>query len=312
MTTPRYVLVTPVRDEAATIGRTIDAVVRQTVRPREWVIVSDGSTDGTNELVAAARKAHGWIRLLALPSRTGRSFAAVVQNTEAGVRFLDARDYQYIGLLDADVDFQADYFERLLGHFEADPRLGLAGGVVIDPGKPRHLLPRNRRDVPGAVQMFRRECFERLGRLIAIPEGGWDCLTCAMARMRGYETRLVTELVVDHLKPRNVSQGGPIRRMFQLGERDYALGYDPIFELAKCARRITTSPLAAAALAQWCGYAVAASRRRPRIVPGHVVSFVRREQRARLWRRQNRAVLPSEPAGAADRSSATGPVSLDA
>src|SRR6187431_1477008 len=131
MNSSSYVLITPVRDEVSTMGRTIDAVVRQTVRPHEWVIVSDGSTDGTNELVAAAAEAQAWIRLLVLPPRTARSFAAVVQNTEAGIRALKARDYEYIGLLDADLDFQADYFERLLGGFKSNPRLGLAGGVVI-------------------------------------------------------------------------------------------------------------------------------------------------------------------------------------
>jgi len=134
-----------------------------------------------------------------------------------------------------------------------------------------------------------------LGGLIAIPEGGWDCITCAMARMIGFETQLVTELIVDHLKPRNVSQGGSIRRMFQLGERDQAIGYDPLFELVKCAARISGPPVVIAALAQWCGYCAAAIRLRSRVVPSHVVSFIRREQRSRLWIRQRRVSIPSTP-----------------
>ena len=288
MKTPSYVLVTPVRDEAGTIGRTIEAVTRQTVQPREWVIVSDGSTDGTNELVEAAAQVHGWIRLLLLPSRPERSFAAVVHNTEAGVGALHCRDYDYLGLLDADLDFAGNYFETLIRRFEADPTLGLAGGVVIDCGTPRNRFPRNRIDVPGAVQLFRRDCFERLGGLVAIPEGGWDSLTCAMARMSGFETRLFTDQVVDHLKPRNISQGGPLRRVWQLGARDYAIGYDPFFELFKCIGRVTERPVLAAALARWLGFCAATVRRRPRVVPRHVVAFVRREQRHRLrspWRR---------------------------
>lgn len=282
MNTRSYVLVTPVRDEVATIARTIESVARQTIRPREWVIVSDGSTDGTNEAVEAASRSHGWIRLLSLPRRPGRSFAAVVHNTEAGVNALSCRDYQYLGLLDADLDFQVDYFETLISRFETNPRLGLAGGVVIDPGRPRNRFPRNRIDIPGAVQLFRRDCFERLGGLVAIPEGGWDCLTCAMARMSGFETRLVTDLIVDHLKPRNVSQGGTLRRVFQLGIRDYAIGYDPLFELFKCMGRISEPPLLVAALAHWFGYCVATVRRRPRVVPPHVIAFVQKEQRHRL------------------------------
>jgi hypothetical protein len=125
---------------------------------------------------------------------------------------------------------------------------------------------------------------ESLGGLVAVPEGGWDCLTCAMARMHGFETRLLTDLVVDHLKPRNVSQGGSFRRVWQLGERDYAIGYDALFELAKCASRVMEPPPGAAALARWLGFCAASLRRRPRVVPDAVVAFVQSEQRHRLRR----------------------------
>jgi poly-beta-1,6-N-acetyl-D-glucosamine synthase len=283
----RYVLVTPVRDELATIGRTIDAVTRQTLQPSEWIIVSDGSTDGTNNVVEAAAETYTWIRLLLLSPRPYRSFAAVVESTQAGVKALTQRDYSYVGLLDADLDFQANYFETLIGHFEANPKLGLAGGAVIDRGMPRNRLPRNRIDVPGAVQLFRRDCFERLGGLIPIPEGGWDCVTCAMARMGGFETKLVTDLIVDHLKARNTSQGAPLRRLWQLGVRDYAVGYDPVFELFKCLERVTEPPFFLSSLSRWLGFCTGAARRRPRAVPRRVIEFVQQEQRRRLrslWR----------------------------
>ena len=210
-----------------------------------------------------------------------------MHNTEAGIQALTSRNYQYLGLLDADLDFQADYFETLIQRFEANSRLGLAGGVVIDVGRPRDRFPRNRIDVPGAVQLFRRDCFERLGGLVAIPEGGWDGLTCAMARMNGFETQLFTDLVVDHLKPRNVSQGGPLRRLWQLGVRDYAIGYDPLFEVFKCLGRTAEPPFLASALTRCLGFFAATVGGRPRVVPRHVVEFVRHEQRDRLralWR----------------------------
>jgi biofilm PGA synthesis N-glycosyltransferase PgaC len=283
-TYPIYVLVTPVRDEAATIGRTIAAVTRQSVKPLEWVIVSDGSTDGTDEIVARASAEHPWIRLIGLAARPGRSFAAVVQNTEIGLGALTCDDYAFVGLLDADLDFQDDYFEMLLRLFDDEPRLGLAGGVVIDPGREKDRFPRNRIDVPGAVQFFRRECFEQLGGLVAIPEGGWDCLTCAMARMHGFETRLVTELVVNHLKPRNVSQGGMFRRLWQLGVRDYAIGYDPLFELLKCIGRVKERPRLIAGLAHWMGYCATSLKRPARVVPAEIVKFVQEEQRTRMRR----------------------------
>jgi glycosyltransferase involved in cell wall biosynthesis len=281
----QYVLVTPAKNEEALIGETLKSVVGQTVRPAEWMIVSDGSTDRTDEIVRAATVAHPWIRLLPLPPRAQRSFAAVVHATEAGVRHLDVKDYEFIGLLDSDVRFEPDYFERVLGHFEAAPRLGLAGGVVIDLGLPKNRLPRNRQDVPGASQFFRRSCFESLGGLVAIPEGGWDALTCAKARMRGYETRLLTDLVLDHLKPRNSFEGGVVRSNWQMGVRDFALGYHPLFELCKCLGRVSESPLLIGGIAWWVGYCCAVIQRRERLVPGELLQFIRCEQKRRLFRK---------------------------
>ncbi len=277
-----YVLVTPVRDEEKTIGRTIEAVLKQTLLPREWVIVSDGSTDATDDIVRRAADENPWIRLLAVTPRPGRSFAAVVHNTEAGIRNLEFRNYAYLGLLDSDVEFQVDYFEQIMRRFEAEPALGLAGGVVIDVGLPKDRFPRNRIDVPGAVQFFRRECFDRIGGLIPIPEGGWDGMTCAMARMQGYKTRLFTDLVVDHLKPRNVSEGGVVRRKWQMGVRDHALGYHPLFELVKCVGRLKDQPRVIGALAWWTGYCTAQLQRHPRIVDASVVAYIRSEQMDRL------------------------------
>ena len=279
-----YVLVTPVRDEEATIGRTIASVVKQSILPAEWVIVSDGSTDGTDEIVRRASAEHPWIRLLRLEPRPGRSFAAVVHNTERGIRHLETSGYRFLGLLDSDVEFQADYFEQVMSRFHAEPKLGLAGGVVIDIGLPRDRFPRNRIDVPGAVQFFRRTCFEKIGGLVPIPEGGWDGMTCAMARMHGYETRLFTDLVVDHLKPRNIAEGNMVRRKWQMGVRDYAAGYHPLFEAVKCVSRLKDPPLVIGAAAWWVGYCTAVLQQRPRIVPPEVVAHIRSEQWERLGR----------------------------
>jgi poly-beta-1,6-N-acetyl-D-glucosamine synthase len=278
----RYVLLTPVKNEQSTVGITIDSVVRQTLLPTEWIIVNDGSTDQTEEIVEAASRRHSWIRLIQLPKRDTRSFSAVVHATETGVKALKATKYEYLGLLDADLRFAPSYFESLIQRFERNPQLGLAGGVVIDVGTPKNEKPRNMQDVPGAVQFFRRSCFDSLGGLIAIPEGGWDALTCAKARMHGFKTELIPELVVDHLKPRNASEGGAFRRKCQLGIRDYALGYHPLFEFVKCAGRITEPPFLVAAAARLAGYFVATLRKRPRLLTPDLIAFVRQEQMQRL------------------------------
>ena len=279
-----FVLITPAKNEENLIGITIESVVNQTLRPSQWVIVSDGSTDRTDEIVRAAAATHSWIKLLPLPPRVGRNFAAVVHATEAGIRELTTKTYSYIGLLDSDIRLPSDYFERVIAQFEKSPKLGLAGGVAIDIGHRKDRIPRNQQDVPGALQFFRRETFEKLGGLVAIPEGGWDALTCARARMLGYETRLITDLIVDHLKPRNIGEGGFFRRKWQLGIRDYALGYHPLFEFVKCVGRLREPPLIIGACSWWIGYICAIVQRRPRLIPADLLAFVRAEQKHRLWR----------------------------
>jgi poly-beta-1,6-N-acetyl-D-glucosamine synthase len=278
----KYVIITPVKDEEAYIGETISSVVGQSLRPIQWVIVDDGSSDRTEEIVQNAAIQHSWIRLDSLPPRGDRSFSAVVHATEAGLRALTVDDYHYIGLLDSDVRFEKDYFKKVIKHFEASPSLGLGGGMVVDPGQRKDRLPRNCQDVPGATQFFRRECFERLGGLIAIPEGGWDALTCVRARMLGFETRLFTDLVVDHLKPRNIAEGCVLRRKWRMGIRDYALGYHLVFEVFKCIDRLGEFPAIAGAAAWFAGYFGAGLSRRKRLIPDDLLRFNQAEQRARL------------------------------
>src|SRR3989442_7079497 len=130
--TLRYVLVSPARNEAKFIGRTIDAVVSQTIRPLKWVIVSDGSTDGTDDLVRKRAVDHAWIELVRTPERKERDFAGKVNAFNAGYARLKGLEYDIIGNLDADVSFEPDYIECLLGKFVENPRLGVAGTNYIE------------------------------------------------------------------------------------------------------------------------------------------------------------------------------------
>jgi glycosyltransferase involved in cell wall biosynthesis len=280
---PSYVLITPVRNEQATIEITIRSVLAQTVPPQEWVIVNDGSTDQTEGILKRFTERHPHIRAVHLAGRQEHSFASVVHATETGIRELRCRDYNYLGLLDADVRFPADYFQRLLAKFENNPRLGLAGGLVVDvgPGQ-RTKSHQNLNEVAGATQFFTRACFESLGGLLPIPEGGWDAITCVRARMNGFTTATFPDLVMDHLKPRNTAKGNWWRRNWQLGVRDYALGGHPAFEIAKCCSRALESPPLAASTARLCGYFQSALERKKRLIPEEVLSYVRREQLQRM------------------------------
>src|SRR5947207_9908009 len=123
-----YVLITPARNEEAHIEATIKSVVAQPSRPVKWVIVSDGSTDRTDEIVKRYAAAHDWIELVRMPERTERHFAGKVHAFNAGLERVGESKSDLIGNLDGDVSFEADYFEYLLGRFARNPRLGVADG----------------------------------------------------------------------------------------------------------------------------------------------------------------------------------------
>jgi GT2 family glycosyltransferase len=213
------------------------------------------------------------------------NFASVVHAIEAGCGALLSADYEYIGLLDADVRFAASYYQQLIGKFTDNPKLGLVGGWVKDLVKGKLQSGRlNPKEVAGATQFFRRTCFKSLGGLIAIPEGGWDAITCVRARMHGYETRTFSDVIMEHLKPRNSIYGNSIRRKWQMGVRDYALASHPMFETLKCCGRILEQPPILGALARLAGYARCQLQGRPVMLPPDVVRYVRDEQMARVLR----------------------------
>ncbi|MGC8811058.1 MAG: glycosyltransferase [bacterium] len=277
-----YVLVTPAKDEEQYISATIDSVISQKPPPSEWVIVDDSSSDRTAEIGEEAARAYPWIRVIRRPSSGKRDFTAVVKAIETGLDSINYRNHEFVGFLDADVVLPPGYFRALLEGFVQNHRLGLSGGLVVDPDEKIPRIPNNLQDVPGAVQFFRRECLEAIGALIPIPAGGWDMLTCACSRMMGWETRLMVNLIVRHLKPRNAGISGRTKRFFDFGQRDRALYYHPLFELLKCLSRIKDRPLLIGSLFWWMGYLYASFKGLRGPVPPALISHIRQEQRERI------------------------------
>src|SRR5678815_3413419 len=155
-TLPSYILITPARNEAEFIDQTIRSVVMQTVRPVKWVIVSDGSTDGTDEIVSAYAADHPWIELVRMPERRDRHFAGKAHAFNAGYARVTSLDYDVIGNLDADISFDPDYIEYLLKKFADNPKLGVGGTSYQERNMPQYDYRFSSTDfVPGACQLFR-------------------------------------------------------------------------------------------------------------------------------------------------------------
>lgn len=283
---PSYVLITPARNEAEFIELTIKSVVAQTVRPLKWVIVSDGSTDGTDDIVRRYTCEHAWMELVRMPERRERHFAAKVKAFNAGYERIRRDKYEAIGSLDADLSFDEDYFQFLLGKLGADPRLGLVGTPFCEIGaRVYDYRFVNINHVSGACQLFRRQCFEEVGGYIPVKGGGIDLIAVTTARMKGWRTRTFTEKqCLHHRSVGSAHQGSSIKRRFVYGIKDYSLGNHPIWEMFRAVYQMTQKPFILGGLALLCGYFWALIRRTEKPVSSEFVAFVRRGQISRLRR----------------------------
>lgn len=282
---PAYVLLTAARNEELHIEKTLESVLSQTIRPVRWVIVSDGSTDRTDEIVRRYAERFPNVFPLRSESSDERNFGSKVRALENGFDRTRDLQYEYIGFLDADVSFESDYFARLFGKFESDSRLGIAGGVIHDRTETgfRRVFG-TPTSVAGAVQTFRRSCYEAIGGYRPIPTGGIDTVAEVSARMHGWKTLCFPDLVVHHHRPTGSAvTGSLVRTRLRQGKSDYFLGYHPLFYLFREARRTRERPYVVGSALRLYGYFSAfCSGRRP-AATDDFVEYFRREQLRRLF-----------------------------
>jgi biofilm PGA synthesis N-glycosyltransferase PgaC len=284
MLTPlRYVLVTPARNEAQFIELTIRSVIAQTVRPLKWVIVSDGSTDGTDDIVRGHAAEHPWIELVRMPDRRERHFAGKVYAFNAGFERVRDLDYDAVGSLDADMSFDDEYFEFLLHKLAEDASLGLVGtpfkDSVIATYDYRFVSIQH---VSGACQLFRRACFEAIGGYAPVKGGGIDHIAVITARMKGWKTRAFPEKVSVHHRPIGQAAHSLLMGKFRAGALDYSLGGHPVWELFRTLYQMTRPPIIAGGLMLGAGYVSAVLARADRPISRELLEFRRREQLHRL------------------------------
>jgi len=280
-----YVLITPARNEGAYIEKAIRSVISQTILPKRWVIVSDGSTDRTDEIVNAYLAGNPWIKLIRMPEHRDRNFAAKVACFNAGYEcFKNNNDYDIIGNLDADISFRSDYLEFLLQKFASMPDLGVAGTPFVEDGFQYDYRFVNIEHVSGACQLFRRQCFEDIGGYTPIKGGGIDWVAVTTARMRGWKTRTFTEKSCIHHRKIGTGRSNVLLSRFRFGKQDYYLGGHPVWEIFRCIYQIKLKPYVIGGLMIFSGYLWASLTRLERPISPELVQFRRKEQMQRLKR----------------------------
>jgi glycosyltransferase involved in cell wall biosynthesis len=280
----KYVLVTPAHNEEAFIEKTLASMVAQTQLPERWVIVDDGSTDRTASIVEDYVSRYQWIELFRRPQRIDRNFAGKVHAFNDGLKQVRSIDFDVIGNLDADLSFDPDYLEFLIGKFAEDPQLGVAGTPFTEEGgydTARDSFE-GENHVAGGCQLFRRQCFEEVGGYIPNRGGGIDWIAVTTARMKGWKVRSFSEKRFHHYRTLGTAGRGPLRALFSYGEKDYYLGGSSIWELFRVTYRMTKKPVLLGGMALFLGYVWAALRRVKRVVSPELMRFHRHEQMNKL------------------------------
>lgn len=279
----KYVLITPTRNEEKFIEGTIRSVLAQTHLPERWVIVDDGSTDRTAEIVASYVRNYSWIELVQRPRRKDRDFAGKVYAFNDGLARVQPIKVELLGNLDADVSFGPDHFEFLSNKFVEDPLLGVVGTAYTQEGWDSTSDSfEGQTSVHGACQLFRIECFRDIGGYQPSRAGGVDWIAVTTARMKGWKTRNYRERRFHHHRIMGTAGRTELGAMFDYGKKDYLLGGSFVWELFRAGYRMTKRPAILGGIALLFGYCTAAFQRLQRPVSPALIRFHRHEQSAKL------------------------------
>jgi poly-beta-1,6-N-acetyl-D-glucosamine synthase len=277
-----YVLVTPARNEAKYIELTLKSMIAQAFRPLKWVIVSDGSTDRTDEIVSSYLVENPWIELIRMPERKERHFAGKVGAFNAGYERVKRLDFHIVGNLDADVSFDPDHFQYLISRMEENSQLGVAGAPFREGTFQYDYRFSNIENVWGGCQLFRRECFETIGGYMPLKGGCIDHVAVLSARMHGWQTRTFTEKVCIHHRLMGTALQGSMKAKFKQGVKDHFVGNHPIWEMFRTVYQMKHRPFVVGGLALGLGYAWSLIWRREIPLSPALVRFVQDEQMHRL------------------------------
>lgn len=288
----RYVLISPCRNEVDFMRRTLDSVTSQTIQPAQWIVVDDGSTDGTSEILQEYAERFPFITVVRRQDRGKRSVGpGVIEAFYEGYDRISV-EYGYLCKLDMDLDLPKRYFERLMEKMHAEPRLGTASGKAFYTvaGTGEHVLETIRDHVSiGASKFYRRECFEQIGGFVR--EVMWDGIDCHRARMFGWIAGSYDEpeLRFEHLRPMGSSEHNILIGRKRHGYGQYFMGSSFVFMTASALSRLNAQPRVVGATMMWWGYVEAMLARRPRYNDAAFIRFLRRWQWLSLWKGTARA-----------------------
>lgn len=279
---PRYIIVTPVKNEAKYIEQTLTSIQNQTVQPYKWIIVNDGSTDRTREIVLNFARSYQPIMLVDRQSRDPKRKRGqgVVEAFYAGYQKIQQESYDYVVKLDGDLKLPPDFFEKIFCECDKNPRLGIASGVSYIQKNQQWEPERAARGYTyGETKVYRKKCFEEIGGLMRWM--GWDGIDHIKAVMHGWEASSFSHIIFYHLRPEGRGTGA-LKANYERGLGCYFMGYHPIFFFLRAIKTMRSAPYIVGGLTMMFGYVKSRLAKSNQISDPKFIAFLRKNQINRI------------------------------
>ncbi len=278
---PEYVIITPVRNEDKHLINTIESIVCQTIKPKKWIIVDDGSTDGTGKILQKYSKMYNWIDTVTRKNRGFRkSGGGVIEAFYDGYRLVEDLEWEFLVKLDGDLSFDDNYFEQCFKRFNIEDNLGIAGGVVGSIEGDKLIIEKHPKfHVRGATKIYRKKCWIDIKGLIQAP--GWDTVDEVKANLEGWKTRSFSDLLITHYRKTGTADG-ILKSNKKYGLANYICGYHVLFAIAKSIKKLVEKPYGLCTIYYLSGYFGASIKHEKQVDDQRLLDYVKREQLKKL------------------------------
>lgn len=277
-----YSIVSTVRNEVGTIGTTLDSVVKQSITPTRWVIINDGSTDGTQEILSEYENRYDWIEIINFDDKGFMDYESAHKKLQWGLKRILSYRNDFIVKLDADISFNEEYFDKIFSRFDEDPKLGIAGGFFyVSEGGQMRLEDSPAYHVRGGSKIYRIKCWEAIGGFVN--KLGYDMIDEIQANMKGWKTRSFPDIKVIHHRKTGGTKG-PVGWNIYAGKLNYLVWYHPLYMVVKSIKiAATQKPYLFTGFGLLYGFVRCYFKRMPRsIYDPEFKKYIRRQQLNRI------------------------------
>jgi len=275
----KYVIISPVRNEEDYLEFTLKSLVNQTIKPLEYILVNDGSTDRTPEIIDKYVADYEWIKRIDIEDR-GYYLpgSGVVGAFYVGYNEIKSKDWEFVVKLDCDLEFDDNYFETIFKEFENNPNLGIASGCTYIYKSGKLVREPTQYDHPvGPSKIYKRECWDEIGGIKSLP--GWDLADLLDAQMNGWDTRCYFDRKLIHYRLTGSRRKGVWGPKFLQGRFEYMHGYSFIYTFLKAAKDLFAKPIFIGSIAKLSGFIYARVKREDYIFEKEMRSFLRKKHR---------------------------------